>query len=896
MNPTEIADALEEISAAKFDPEEFPFVFAEATGNARATVSKLRSGAYNKSKLQGGVLMNRKFYCLTTQPGQVVAGLDLLRSDKKTATHKPAILLVTDGKEVSAEHLASGETRHFNFTELHHHFGFFLPAAGMSRYKAAEENEVDVKAAGKLAKLYDALLKKNPDWRTEERRHELNQFMTRLIFCMFAEDVGIFPKDQFSRLVFTHAGDDGVEAHVTVIQAFTAMRLPEKKRDDLPAWTAELPYVNGGLFEGKIDCPAFDRAAFRYLQDACRLNWQEINPDIFGSMIQSVADPEKRSELGMHYTSVPNILKVLGPLFLDSLDMDIEKSWERPAGLGRVLERIANIRVFDPACGSGNFLVVAYRELRAREMRVLERMGELTGDRQVEMWSKVNLSSFYGIEITDFGAETAKLSLFIAEYQANSRFSHVFGVTAPALPLRDGGNVVCDNALRIQWEAVCPPPKGEEEIYIAGNPPFVGFNSRTPSQSEDMRFVLSSRLDRFERLDLVICWFIKSADYTRTRKVSAAFVATNSIAQGVTVSILWPEVLRGGVEISFAHRPFMWSNNAAKNAAVSCVIVGFSNSPRSEKQLIDGAIFKAATSINGYLLDAPDITVQPKNYPIFSLPKMDVGSIARDDGNLIFNQEERDDLLARYPESARFIRRYMGAREVAQGIVRYCLWIEKNEREEAEKIPEIMARLKLVSKFRRASDAAVTREAADTPHRFGQITGSGVPKKSALLMPRTSSSRRPYMPVESVGNDVIASADCQIIFDSPDWCFAILASKLHLCWVATVSGRMKNDFRYSSTLCWHVFPVPKFTDDQLDQLNASARAILKTRYLHHPKTIAQLYDPDEMPDDLREVHRQNDELLETMYIGRPFKNDTERLERLFKLYAARIEQIKKEAA
>jgi hypothetical protein len=397
MNPTEIADALEEIATAPFDAAEFPFVFAAATGNAKATISKLRSGAYNKSKASGGVLMNRKFYSLTTAPGGVAAGLAMLRSDKKTATHKPTILIVTDGDEVSAEHPASGETRHFNFNELHHHFGFLLPAAGMSRYEAAEENEVDVKAAGKLAKLYDALLKKNPDWKTEERRHELNQFMTRLIFCMFAEDVGIFPKDQFSRLIFTHAGDDGVEAHVAVIQAFTAMRLPENRRDDLPAWTAELRCVNGGLFEGGIDCPVFDRTAFRYLQDACRLDWQEINPDIFGSMIQSVADPEKRSELGMHYTSVPNILKVLGPLFLDSLDTDIEKTWERPAGLGRVLERIANIRVFDPACGSGNFLVVAYRELRAREMRVLERMGELTGDCQAEMWSKVRLSSFYQV-------------------------------------------------------------------------------------------------------------------------------------------------------------------------------------------------------------------------------------------------------------------------------------------------------------------------------------------------------------------------------------------------------------------------------------------------------------------------------------------------------------------
>ena len=895
MNPTEIADALEEIANCPFDGSEFPFVFAAATGSPPATVSKLRSGTINKSKVPGAVLMNRKFYAIVTDLGGVDAGLAMIRSDKKTATHKPPILLATDGEDLSAENTATGERLHIKRAELHRHFGFFLPAAGMQRYKAADENPIDIKATGQLAKLYDALLKDNPSWQTPERRHDLNLLMTRLVFCMFAEDVGIFEDNLFSRLIFTHAGDNGEEAQLCLTQAFAAMNRQKDARGDLPDWTAELPYVNGGLFADTLEMPRFYRGAYRYLKDAAGLDWREINPDIFGSMIQSVADPEKRSELGMHYTSVPNILKVLGPLFLDDLDAQIDKAASRKA-LQKVLDRIAGIRVFDPACGSGNFLVVAYREMRAREMAVLEKLAEVDGGQSGAMFSNVRLDHFYGIEITDFAAETAKLALFIAEYQANDRFKDVFGHAAPALPLRDGGNIVRDNALRLDWETVCPPPGEGEEVFIAGNPPFVGFNSRKPSQSEDMRFVLNDRLRSFERLDLVICWFVKAGDYVRSHRCHAALVSTNSIAQGVTVDILWPEVLRDDVRIKFAHRPFMWSNNAAKNAAVSCVIVGLGPRDAIAPRVIEGSVQKAVGNINGYLLDAPDVTVAPKPKPIFPLPKMDVGSIARDDGNLIFSEEQKASLEEANPELAPFLRRYMGAREVTQGVIRFCLWAELSQLTQLKKYPSIADRLEKVRNFRQDSDAKVTRDASSTPHRFGQVTGTGVPEKSAILMPRTSSSRRPYLPVELVGKDVVASADCQVLFDAPEWCFAVLASKIHWCWVATVSGRMKNDFRYSSTLCWHVFPVPRFTEDQLAALNASAREILRTRYMHHPKTIAQLYDPDKMPDDLRAVHKANDDMLEEMYVGRPFRNDTERLERLFKLYAARIEKLKQEEA
>lgn len=777
MNPTEIADALEEIAARRFDGGEFPFAFAAAMGSPQATVSKLRSGTINKSKVPGAVLMNRKYYAIVTDPGAVDQGLSMIRSDKKTTTHKPAILLATDGVDLSAEHVASGDSLHIKFADLHHHFGFFLPAAGMSRYKAAEENEVDVKAAGRLAKLYDALLKKNPEWKTPERRHDLNQLMTRLIFCMFAEDVGIFENNLFSRLIFTHAGDKGEEAQACIASAFAAMNLPNGRRQDLPAWADAFPYVNG--------------------------------------------------------------------------------------------------------------------ELRAREIRVLERLAQLDGGASAQMFSGVRLANFYGIEITDFAAETAKLALFIAEYQANARFGEMFGNTAPALPLRDGGNIVCENSLRLDWNRVCPPPSDDEEVFIAGNPPFLGKAQQEASHKADKDLLFGDLGVNYKAFDYVVGWFYKAGQYIKDRPAQAALVATNSIAQGDAASTIWPLILGGGREIGFAHRTFKWRNNASANAAVMCVIVGIRNRSNAPKTLFDGDLKTPASHINSYLLNMSDMVVRRLNTSLFGLPEMQFGNMPYDAGKLLMKPSERDQLLDHHPEAAEFVRRFMGSQEVVKGIERYCLWIDDEKLEEASKIVGVRKMIEATRAARLDMKDKAGRDLAERPHQFREHYA---PRSSAILVPGVTSERRPYLPVERVGADVIASNLNFALYDAPEWCLALIASRLHLVWIGTVCGKLKSDFRYSNTLGWNTFPVPRFTDDQLEALNASARSILKTRYMHHPKTIAQLYDPDDMPDDLREVHRQNDELLETMYIGRPFRNDTERLERLFKLYAARIEKLKKEEA
>lgn len=893
MNPTEIYDALAEIASQPFDAREFPFAFAAATDGANAAIAKLRNGSSNKSDLPGGILFNRKFHYAPAATGQSAVILDALRASKKTKSAKPAILIATDGETLAAEHPASGDSLHCRFDEIGDNFGFFLPAAGKERYQAVEENPVDVKATGKLARLYDALIKANPDWGSEARRHEMNQLMMRLIFCMFAEDVGIFSEDQFSRLMFTHAGDKGEEARETIVAAFTAMNVPKDRRATLPVWTRELEYVNGGLFAGTIDAPRFDVVAFRYLREACALNWREINPDIFGSMIQSVADPKQRAELGMHYTSVPNIMKVIGPLFLDDLDDEIHKAWDRAKTLQQILDRMSHIRVFDPACGSGNFLVVSYRELRARETRILQRLEQLNGPTSMQMFSAIPIHNFYGIEITDFAAETAKLALFIAEYQANSSFAEVFGRRPAALPLKDAAHIRTGNSLREDWESFCPPPLDGEQVLIAGNPPFLGKAKQDDDQKSDRDYVFSGKLKTFKALDFVAGWTFKSAEYIRGRNAAAALVSTNSLCQGASVPLLWPSVLTNELEIHFAHRSFKWRNSAAKNAAVICVITGIRNVSNSKKRLFDENIETSVDHINPYLVNYEDVLVSASNKSLFGLPHMSFGCMPYDAGNLILSPEEKFEFISSYPESEKFIRKLMGSQEVVKGIERYCLWISDNDASEALNIPVIADRVEKtrIARLEMKDDAGIAL--AERPHQFREHISS---RHHAILIPSVTSERRPYLPVERVGADVIASNLNQVLYDAPEWCIAIIASRLHLTWIATVCGKLKSDFRYSNTLGWNTFPVPKFSEGQLEDLSASARRILKCRYSHYPATIAELYDPDKMPHDLREAHRENDELLETMYIGRPFRNDTERLEKLFKLYAAKTKSLDKQAS
>jgi hypothetical protein len=440
---------------------------------------------------------------------------------------------------------------------------------------------------------------------------------------------------------------------------------------------------------------------------------------------------------------------------------------------------------------------------------------------------------------------------------------------------------------------VCPPPAENEEVFIAGNPPFLGKAQQEDGQKADMDRVFEGKIRNYRAFDLVTAWYFKAADYLSGRRARAALVATNSICQGASASTFWPEILRGGIEIGFAHRSFKWRNNASANAAVICVIVGLRNRCSDPKRLFEGATEAKAGNINSYLVDGPSTSVDAASQPTNGLPPMTFGEMPRDGGHLILSREERDALLAEAPEALPFIRKFLGSEEVVNGGERYCLWIDERKDPAAVdcamKVGSIADRVAKVAEMRNRSSNQSTRDFAGVGYRFVERRS---PKafSHAILVPSVTSERRPYLPVDRVGADVISSNLNQVLYDAPDWCIALVASRLHLVWIATVCGKLKSDFRYSNTLGWNTFPVPNFTDAQKDLLTASARRILKTRYEHYPKTIAELYDPDKMPDDLRAAHRSNDELLETMYIGRPFRNDTERLEKLFKLYAARVKQ------
>lgn len=508
MNAVEIEEAVGEPIQKPYEPDAFIKGFMAAYGASASTIARINNSEGNTSDLPGGMLWRKWIHFQPASAGAISDVLDTIQSSRKTAQGKVRYAVSTDGDQFAAQDLKSGEVLFCPLSKLDDKFGFFLPIAGIDRYEVADENPVDIKATGKLAKLYDALIAQNPAWATDAGRHAMNQFMTRVIFCLFAENTGIFPDNVFSETLATRCSAHPENIASTLETIFEAMNLHAKDegRSGLPTWACAFPYVNGGLFAGSLKAPEFEWMAWRYLRDAAKLDWKEINPDIFGSMIQSIVKTDERGELGMHYTSVPNILKVLNPLFLDDLREEVEVGWDSKAKLQAVLKRLMKIRVFDPACGSGNFLVIAYREMRKIEIRVLKRLQKMTGE-MAGLWSHVELKNFYGIEIEDFAAETAKLALWIAQHQMNKRFEGEFGRVPVELPLRDGGKIICQNALRVDWRNFCPSLEDDQVItYIAGNPSYLGAKKRSNDQSEDM--ILCGMSD-IMIVDYVGAWFVK---------------------------------------------------------------------------------------------------------------------------------------------------------------------------------------------------------------------------------------------------------------------------------------------------------------------------------------------------------------------------------------------------
>ncbi len=902
MNAVEIEQALSDLAAQAFDGAEFPFQFLAAFGNKTTTIARLRKGESNASDVPGGVLQRNHIHIAVAEPGQVGQTLTALKASPKTVQAKAKFVLATDGTTLEAEELATGEAIACEFGQFPDHFGFFLPLAGISTIREIKDNPIDVRATGRLNKLYVELLRENPDWATAARRPDMNHFMARLVFCFFAEDTDIFPgTSMFTATVDQMSERDGANVHEVLGTIFRAMNTKAEDRAaaGIPRWAIEFPYVNGGLFSGSTDVPKFTRTARSYLYQAGQLDWREINPDIFGSMIQAVADDEERGALGMHYTSVPNILKVLNPLFLDDLRAQLEAAGDNKIKLLNLRKRMARIRVFDPACGSGNFLVIAYKQMREIEAQINRRRGEINQP------SEIPINNFRGIELRDFPAEIARLALIIAEFQCDVLYRGQKEALKDVLPLDSQNWITCGNALRMDWQAIFPPTgtgvklvgddlfnllQGQSEIdfeneggetYICGNPPYLGSQWRDAEQQLDMQLVFSPHTKAYKDLDYVAAWFLKAAEYGRNVACSVGFVATKTINQGRQVSMLWPLIFERGFEINFAHRPFAWKNMAANNAGVTVSIIGFTNKQPTRNIIYDGDSSKIVRYINAYLLDAGNVIVSSLSQSLCGLPEMDYGNKPSDGGNLLLASDERKELLRRHPEAAPFLRRLVGSQEFVSSLSRWCLWIDDDQLEGATRIPAIRERLKAVRETRLKSTGKQSQDKANSPHRFVYTPHR---ETRSLVVPSITSENRQYLPVGLADEKTIISNKAAVIYDPPLWALSLVASRLHWVWIGTVCVRLETRFSYSSTLGWNTFPVPTLTEQNKVDLTACAQEILLARENHFPATIADLYDPENMPDDLRRAHEKNDEVLERIYIGRKFKNDTERLEKLFDLY------------
>jgi len=883
MNIAQISDNLEKI-VESFNKDSFIFDLLLAYGTPKATISRLQQGD-SAMFSEETVIIKKKLFFKSVVDEDLQAALNNLKGNEKVTKQAPRFIVVTDYETLLAYDTKTDDSLDIPILEIPQHNDFFLPWAGMEKSKLQTENIADVKAAERMAKLYDEIKKDNPTT-THEEVHNLNVFLSRLLFCYFAEDTEIFEKDLFTKSVDYHTQKDGSDLNVYLDTLFEVMNTPQSARKsvngvELPAYLKAFPYVNGGLFRNQHAAPVFTRKSRQMLIDCgFSLQWQDINPDIFGSMIQAVITPEHRGGLGMHYTSVPNIMKVIEPLFLDELKEEFENSKGNKKKLNELLQRIWKIKIFDPACGSGNFLIIAYKELRKLEMLIFKELGTLA-------FSEINLGNFYGIELDDFAHEVATLSLWLAEHQMNQAFMREFGRCKPALPLQETGNIVNGNACRVDWEMVCPKNEGDE-IYVLGNPPYLGYSLQNVLQKEDMAYVFKNK-DSYKTLDYIACWFYLGALFIKNTNNQFAFVSTNSICQGEQVAALWPSIFDEKLEIGFAYTSFKWSNSAKSNAGVIVVIIGIRNKNSNLKYLFSNTNRLTSKKISPYLIDADDFIVHKRNSPLSDIQQILRGSSPVDGGHLILNTDELDLLLSNFPDATKFTKKILGSQEFINGNQRWCLWITDTDLNEASQIPFISNRIKKVEEFRLLSKKAGTINDANKPHLFSE--NRFIPANS-IFIPRVSSERRAYIPMGFLNDDIVILDSGSGIYDAQPWLFSILTSKMHMSWIKTVGGRLKSDYRYSAQLCYNTFPFPQISDKHKKELEQHVYNILGEREKHSEKTLAQLYDPDKMPDGLREAHHQNDLAVERCYRSRPFESDEERLEYLFKLYEQMIEEVK----
>ncbi|MBE0464858.1 class I SAM-dependent DNA methyltransferase [Halomonas colorata] len=899
ISQARIIESMEQ-ACSNVNPDEFIFSFLDAYGFPKSTITRLRKRDDSRNVASGNdVGLKKKLYFRSAPEGaDLNAEADSLKASEVVSRNDIRFVIVTDFKSLVALDLKAEERLEATMEELDKQYAFFLPLAGYEKAVMYSEHPADVKASEKMGRLFDLIRERN-DLSKSEDIHALNVFLTRLLFCFYAEDTGIFAQGQMTSAIQSTTQEDGSDVDQFFSDLFTVLNLDDKapERASMAAHFQEFPYVNGGLFEADEPIPEFGRKARRLLIDCGSMDWSEINPDIFGSMFQAVIDEEQRGSLGQHYTSVSNIMKVIQPLFLDKLYTELEKSRKNERKLKELLLRLQNLRIFDPACGSGNFLIIAYKELRKLEMEIIDALNAVSD--QTEMYySGIKLSQFHGIEIDDFAHEVAVLSLWLAEHQMNMAFKEKFGYADAALPLKDSGHIVCDNALRVDWSGICPPEdsKGEPyEVYICGNPPFLGSGGRSEAQNQDMANVFAS-FKSFGMLDFVACWYWKSAQYISGRNAEFALVSTNSICQGEQVAVLWKPILDKDLKIKFAYQTFSWKNHAKQNAAVHVVVIGVTNA----SDFNGAAIFKEQNNksihrvevenINPYLVEGHDTVINSRSKSLSSVPEMVYGNKPVDGGNLLLSTAEKDQLIQSEPGVAKWIKRVLGAQEFIQSKERWCLWLVGAPLGEINDMPLVNKRIESVREMRAHSKKVATQKIADRPNLFGEIRH---PENGTyILVPSVSSERRPYVPIGFFGADVITTNANLMIPNATPFEFGILTSEMHNDWMRTVAGRLKSDYRYSATLVYNTFPWPEASDRQRKKIEELAEEVLLVREDYPDKSLSKLYDPKEMPEPLREAHKALDRAVEKLYREKPFRDATERLEHLFARYEKLIAEEK----
>lgn len=904
LNQAKIIKGLETLIAS-ISPETFFFDFLKLYGIPNATIKKLsdpKSGR-NVGIKEGDIGLTKQIYCRAIEAGDVDEELESLLREEVLQKQKIRFVVVTDFKHLAAYDFKVKDSISITVDDLRSNFDFFLPLTG--KYEKALEysnHPADVKACEKMGRLYDII--KTLNHYEEDDLHSLNVFLTRLLFCFFAEDTGIFPiKSQMTDAMTALTEKNGSNLSAFYEKLFKVLSLPEDA-DERKAYSTTLqsfPYVNGGLFSESITIPELDVRARKLLIEIGRLTWDQISPVIFGSMFQSVMDPELRHELGAHYTSEKNILKVIEPLFLDDLRTELAAIKERKIKslqlkeLKAFQEKLAKVVCLDPASGCGNFLVVSYRELKLLELEAVElRLAIERGDDRnrsmfmdwKEEYSKVSISQFYGIEIEEFPVEIARVSMWLMEHVMNVRFGELLGMVLPSIPLKDSAHVVCANSLTTKWESVAP---SEELTYIFGNPPFSGSRTMTDAQKKEV-VTIFKEVTGSGNLDFVTAWHGKAANLIhKHNQIRCAFVSTNSICQGEQVAPLWGYMFNHDCKIDFAHQTFNWKNEARGNAGVHCVIVGYSHrSVTSEKCLykyenINGEPVRyLVKSINAYLIEGEDsVLIHPERKALNEqIPAIVLGNQPSDDGNLIIEPEELESF--NFEPLSLYIKNLMGSKELIRNLPRYCLWLT-NAPNEVLNIPIVKTRLKQCESFRLLSKKKATQLAAQTPHLFQDRRYDDIPEQS-IVVPCHSSENRQYIPMKIIGGNTVVSNACYTVPNGGAYEFGLLTSRMHMVWMRAVCGRLKNDYRYARDLCYNTFPWPNVSEAKKQLIEGLAEDVLMTRENYPEKTLAELYDPELMPEDLLRAHKALDLAVDRLFKRTPFESDEERLTRLFELY------------